>query len=290
MKIPLISDIKRFSIHDGDGIRTTVFLKGCSLKCVWCHNPESIIPTQQIAYYNNNCINCGECVNVCENNAHEISNNLHKFNHNLCNNCGKCEEVCLGNAIKLYGKSYSVEELVEILLTDKKFYDNSNGGVTLSGGECLIYADFCCELAKRLKEHNVHIAVDTCGYVNQEAFEKIAPYTDLFLYDIKAIDNETHIKCTGKSNDIILANLKYIDKLNIPIYIRIPYVPEYNDNEIDKIAEFIKPFKNIKRVEVLAYHNYASSRYDALNMENTLPTVMPKCDEIDNAQSKFSIK
>ena len=290
MNIPLISDIKRFSVHDGDGIRTTVFFKGCSLKCVWCHNPESISAKPQIAYFSNNCINCGECVDVCEHNAHIIRNDKHILNYDLCSTCGRCEDVCLGQAIKIYGKSLDIDELVEILISDKKFYDNSNGGVTFSGGECLLYDDFCCELAKKLKEHNIHIAIDTCGFVNRSAFEKIAPFTDLFLYDIKAIDPQTHIKCTGQSNKLILDNLKYIDTLNIPIYIRIPYVPEYNDCEIDKIAEYIQTFKNIRRVDVLAYHNYASSRYQALNLTNTLPKTIPDSVEISKAQSKCIVK
>lgn len=290
MKIPLISDIKRFSVHDGDGIRTTVFLKGCPLKCVWCHNPESFNAKPQIAYFSDHCINCGECVKFCENKAHSFSNNAHIFNFDLCNKCGKCVDVCLGEAIKIYGKSYDIDELVEILLSDKKFYDNSNGGVTFSGGECLLYDDFCCELASRLKEHKIHIAIDTCGYVDKTAFDKISKYTDLFLYDIKAIDKETHIKCTGKSNDIILENLKYIDGFNIPINIRIPYVPGFNDSEIEKISCFLKPLKNINRVEVLAYHNFASSRYDAINLKNTLPSTIPTTVEIANAQSKFNIK
>ena len=290
MKIPLISDIKRFSVHDGDGIRTTVFFKGCSLKCVWCHNPESLDKKSQIAYFADKCINCGECTFVCKNNAHLMLNDEHFLNHELCSSCGICEDVCLGNAIKIYGKSYSVDELVEILLKDKDFYENSGGGVTFSGGECLLYPEYCCEIAKKLKEYNVHVAIDTCGFVKKDAFDIVAPYTDLFLYDIKAIDSAVHVKCTGKDNDIILNNLRYIDNLNIPIYIRIPYVPDFNDCEIDKIAEFIKPFININRVEVLAYHNYASSRYNALNIKNTLPKTLPTDVEVEVAQSKFIIK
>lgn len=290
MRTPLISDIKRFSIHDGDGIRTTVFFMGCSLKCVWCHNPESIDSKPQVAYFNTKCIHCGECLNICKNNAHILTENSHKFNFNLCSKCGDCVKSCTGGAMKIYGESYSIEELVSILIKDKKFYDNSNGGVTFSGGECLLYSDFCYELAKKLKEHNIHIAIDTCGNVKKSDFDKVAPYTDLFLYDIKAIDRDTHIKCTGKHNDAILENLIYIDNFNIPIYVRVPYVPGLNDTEIDKIAEFVKPLKNIKRVEVLAYHNYASSRYDALNIKNTLPDIIPTNVEIKDAQSKFHIK
>ncbi len=284
-----IVDIKRFAVHDGDGIRTTVFFKGCPLKCVWCHNPESISAKTQLAYYKHKCINCGACVDACPNKAHGIENEKHIFNKSLCKACGKCEEVCLGDALKIYGKEYTVDELLPILTEDKDFYDNSGGGVTVSGGECLIYADFCAELLKKLKENNIHTAVDTCGFVPKEAFDKVIPYTDVFLYDIKAFGEETHIKCTGKPNKIILENLKYLDKCNKKIEIRIPYVPEYNSEEINKIFDFLKTLKNVVKIRILSYHNYAGSKYEALLMENTLPKKLPDEKEIMNLQKKADL-
>ena len=284
----VISDIKRFAVHDGDGIRTTVFFKGCPLKCVWCHNPESIGFKPQIAYYENKCIGCGECVPVCENGAQKITENGHIFDPALCVACASCSDVCLGEAITFYGKAMTVDELLPILLEDRAFYDNSGGGVTLSGGECLCQADFCAELLKRLKENGIHTAVDTCGFVPRESIDKVLAYTDVFLYDIKAIDRDVHIKCTGKPNDLILENIKYIDSLGKPIEVRFPYVPKFNDGQTDKIADFLATLKNVKEVKVLAYHNYAGSKYKALEMEDTLPTVLPTDNEIKIAQEKFT--
>ena len=185
-----IFEIKRFAVHDGDGIRTTLFLKGCSLKCLWCHNPEGIDFKPQLAYYADKCISCGECVNVCKAGAHQMSPNGHVFDRSLCVSCGMCDNVCLGNALTFYGRNMSVDDLMPKLLEDREFYENSGGGVTLSGGECLCQADFCAELLKRLKAENIHTAVDTCGSVSRDAIDKVMPYTDVFLYDINSL-NET---------------------------------------------------------------------------------------------------
>ena len=179
----------------------------------------------------------------------------------------------------------TVDELLPILLEDKDFYENSGGGVTLSGGECLMQAEFCAELLKNLKENNIHTAVDTCGFVSKEAFDKVMPYTDIFLYDLKAFDEDVHIKGTGQSNKVILKNLKYLDSCGKKIEIRIPYVPEFNDNQLPKIAEFLSKFQNITKVRVLPYHNYASSKYAALNIKNTLPEILPTNNEIIAAET-----
>ncbi len=282
-----IFEIKKFAVHDGDGIRTTVFFKGCPLKCVWCHNPEGLMAKPQLAYLDNKCKSCGACTNVCLNGAHKLKDGYHIFNRNKCVNCGKCEKVCPYNALLYYGKEFTVEELLPILLEDKDFYDNTNGGVTLSGGECLLYADFCAELLKRLKEKGIHTAIDTCGYVNREAIDKVLPYTDIFLYDIKALDNDVHIKCTGQSNKVILENLQYIDKKGKAIEVRIPYVPEYNANQMEKIAKFLKTVTNLKKVKVLPYHNYAVSKYLSLGMKNTLPNVVPNEKDLNDKKLYF---
>ena len=280
-----IFEIKRFAVHDGDGIRTTVFFKGCPLKCVWCHNPEGIGFEPQLAYYENKCIGCGECISVCPSGAHKITENGHLFSRDLCVGCGKCADICLGDALTFYGKEMTVAELLPILSEDKEFYDNSGGGVTLSGGECLIHADFCAELLKALKENGINTAVDTCGFVSKEALDKVMPYTDIFLYDLKAYDEDIHIKCTGQSNKIILENLKYLDGCGKKIEIRIPYVPDFNNDQIEKISEFLKELKNITKVRVLSYHNYAGTKYAALNMKNTLPKILPTHSEITTAEA-----
>lgn len=282
-----VVDIKHFAVHDGDGIRTTVFLKGCPLKCVWCHNPESISFDTQLAYYQNKCVSCGECANVCPLGAHKMVDGSHIFERSLCVGCGKCIDVCFGSALKLYGKEMTVDELLPILLEDKDFYQSSGGGVTVSGGECLMHPEFCAELLKRLKENQIHTAVDTCGFVSKETLNKVMPYTDIFLYDLKAYDENVHIKCTEQSNKIILDNLKYIDECGMKTEIRIPYVPGYNDNQIEKISKFILGLRNVVKVRVLPYHNYAGSKYESLGMNNTLPKLLPTREQIKTAENMF---
>lgn len=279
-----IFEIKRFAVHDGDGIRTTVFFKGCPLKCVWCHNPEGINFKSQLAYHKNKCINCGECVRICPSSAHKISEKGHIFDRRLCLSCGKCAEVCLGNALTFYGREISIEELMPILLEDRDFYEESGGGVTLSGGECLAQADFCAELLKWLKIEGIHTAVDTCGFVLRESIDKVMPHTDVFLYDIKAFDEDVHIKCTGQSNKIILENLKHIDNCGKNSEIRIPYVPNYNFDQIYKIGHFLANLNSLTKVRVLPYHNYAGSKYQSLDLGDTLPKILPTDLEIESAK------
>ncbi len=278
----IITNIKRFAVHNGDGIRTTVFFKGCPLKCIWCHNPETISPKKQIAFYAHKCINCKKCSEICS--CHTFKENVHIFEREKCTLCGKCEKICPNDAIETIGKEMTVQEVFEVLVKDKPFYESSKGGVTLSGGECLMQADFCEELLKKLKKENIHTAIDTCGFVSKNAIDKVIPYTDIFLYDIKAINEDTHIKCTGMPNKIILENLKYIDSKNKKIEIRIPFVPEYNRNEQEKISDFLKTLKNVIKIKILPYHNYAISKYDALGIENTLPNIVPTKEEIENFQ------
>lgn len=280
----LISDVKRFAIHDGDGIRTTVFFKGCPLKCIWCHNPESISFRPQIAFYKNKCIGCEECITACKRDAQIITDNVRMFDRKKCNVCGKCTKVCLGEALVKYGKEVTEAELLWQLMEDRDFYEASNGGVTLSGGECLSQADFCAELLKLLKKEGINTAVDTCGYVPRENIRKVIPYTDTFLYDIKAIDEDVHIKCTGHSNKQILENLRYIDSMNKAIEIRIPLVMGYNDNQIKRISVFLKEIRNIKKIKILPYHDYAGSKYEALDMENTMPKAVPSKEQINKAE------
>lgn len=247
-----VFEIKHFAVHDGDGIRTTVFFKGCPLGCVWCHNPEGLTAKPQIARYTHKCIGCGEC-------------QKETF----------VPENCLGDAYVRYGREMTVDTLLPLLLEDEEFYRTSGGGVTLSGGECLMQADFCEELLKHLKAAGIHTAVDTCGFVQKSAFDKVIPFTDVFLYDIKAYDEPVHVTCTGQSNRLILENLQYLDSLGKTIEIRIPYVPGYNDDQMEKIGVFLRSLKSITKIRVLPYHNYAGSKYAALQMKNTLPRQLP---------------
>lgn len=283
MSSATVFEIKRFAVHDGDGIRTTVFFKGCPLRCVWCHNPEGISQKAELAYHAHKCTACGACANACESGCHTVEDGVHTYDRSKCVACGKCEKVCIGGALKLYGKEMTAREIFEILAEDKMFYEQSGGGVTLSGGECLMHADFCAELLKMLKADGISTAVDTSGFVSKKAIDMVFPFTDVFLYDVKAFDSEIHRKATGRPNGLILENLSYINDLGGSIEIRIPYVPEYNGKEMEKIAEHLSGLKCITKVRVLPYHNYAGSKYSALGMENTLPEILPSDEEIERA-------
>ena len=279
-----VFEIKRFAVHDGDGIRTTLFLKGCPLRCVWCHNPEGLKMKTELAYFSHKCIGCGECVSVCPSGAHAINDGGHIFEREKCTGCGECESACLGEALKLYGKEMNVDECMSVLLEDRDFYENSGGGVTISGGECLMQADFCRELLKRLKEAGINTAVDTCADVPRKALDKVIPYTDVFLFDLKAYSPEVHKSCTGRDNLGIIENLKYLDECGCDIEIRIPYVPDYNSHELEKMAQLLSGIKHITKVRILPYHSYAGSKYASLGMVSTLPERVPTDEEMQKAK------
>ena len=283
-----IFEIKRLAIHDGDGIRTTVFFKGCPLRCVWCHNPEGLERPAQLACYADKCVGCMECVSVCPNGAHREENGIHVLDRSLCTACGLCTDGCLGEALTLFGRETTVDELLAVLLEDREFYESSGGGITLSGGECLMQADFCAALLKACKAHGLHTAVDTCGFVSREALDKVIPYTDVFLYDLKAADEDVHIRCTGQSNRLILDNLRYLDALGKTTQIRIPYVPGWNDDQMEKLRDILTGLKHVDEIRVLGYHNYAGSKYDALSIPNTLPLTLPAPEELDRARAVFA--
>jgi len=271
MKKTIISDIKRFAVHDGDGIRTTVFFKGCPLRCRWCHNPEGLSFVPQLAFYPHKCIGCGSCVTACPHGAHRMENGVHVLDRTLCAVCGRCEEACPVSALKFYGREMTVEELLPLLLEDREFYENSGGGVTLSGGECLCHADYCAALLSALKAEGIHTAVDTCGFVPREAFDKVIPHTDIFLYDIKHIDDAKHREGTGQGNALILDNLKYLAARQKAVEIRIPLIPGYNDDAIDAIGALLSQYANITKVRLLRYHNLAGSKYDSLAQPHQMP-------------------
>lgn len=274
----MIFAIKPFEIHDGDGIRTTVFFKGCSLRCKWCHNPESLSAHKQIFFDQSRCVHCLKCVSVCD--ANKISEGKHIFVRDLCSLCGKCENVCPQNVFETIGMDMTAEEIAKEVLKDEIFMKGSGGGVTFSGGEPLLQVDLCIEIAKILKEKDINIAIDTCGAVPRSAIDQIIPYADAFLFDMKAIDENVHIACTGSSNKLILDNLKYIDSVGIPLEIRYPFVPTMNDGEVERIVDFIKELKNVKCVRVLGYHNYAQSKYDSLEMPYLLSEIVPPKKEL----------
>lgn len=251
MKMPLIFDIKRASTTDGPGIRTVVFFKGCNLDCFWCHNPEGKSPHAEIAYYREKCIACGECQKICD----------HIKDH--CVACGRCVERCPAGAKKLYGQQYSVNDLLEILQKDRAYYDATGGGVTFSGGECMLYPEYLAQIAKQCQRNGISVAIDTAGCVPYESFEKLLPYTDLFLYDIKSIDPDLHRTGTGKDNALILENLERLIKTDVRLIIRTPVIPNYNDKEeVEKIRKFCRD-RGLP-LELLAYHMFGEAKKDAL--------------------------
>jgi len=275
----LITNLKRMAIHDGAGLRTTVFFKGCPLRCLWCHNPDTLSFGQEVGFYAHKCIGCGICVQVCTGGALTEDG----FRAEKCVRCFRCAESCPVGARELYGTYWDSDALAEKVLEDRAFFENSGGGVTLSGGECLCQIDFAEALAKRFFDEGISVDIDTCGYVDFSAFQRIIPYTDVFLYDLKAIDPKVHKRCTGRDNGRILENLKRLDDLGCRIEIRYPYVPGYNDGECEKIGAFLAGLKNTKRIKVLGYHGFAASKYGALGKENTLPDVTVTREDVQKA-------
>lgn len=279
----MIFNIQRFSIHDGPGIRTTVFLKGCPLACMWCANPESQSFEYEVAHSDLRCNGCKDCLQACPNNAIIINSKDNKkiirIDRNLCSKCLQCVEVCYTGAIKLYGYKMTVKEVFEKVEKDIPFYTNSNGGVTVSGGEPLCQTKFVTELFKICKEIGIHTTLDTCGYANKDSFKKVLPYTDLVLYDLKFIDEQEHEKYTGKKNNLISNNLyfinSYVKSSNLQMIIRVPIIPGINDskkNIIDIIAYIKKLDKTIK-IEILPYHRLGISKYSMLDREYKLNQV-----------------
>lgn len=257
--------IKRFEIHDGDGIRTTLFLKGCPLRCQWCHNPEGLTSKPVLSYYPQRCVGCGMCRLDCPQGAHVFKDGQHVLDRKLCMACGKCAQSCAHGALTFYGQEVTAQEILPRLLEDRLFY-GANGGVTLSGGEPLLQADFCLELLQLLKKEGINTAVDTCGLVSRSAYEQVLPWTDQFLFDVKAADPVLHEELTGCRNEQILDNLRFLDQQGARIEIRIPLIPDKNDSEIAAIGELLLPLKHIEKVKVLGFHNLAAEKYASLEM------------------------
>ena len=287
----LIFNIQKYSIHDGPGIRTTVFLKGCPLSCSWCHNPESQCFHRELVQHANRCIGCLECMKVCSKGALSNYEGVIYRNVELCALCGGCAEACYSNALEVAGREVSAANLVKELKKDIIFYDSSKGGVTISGGEPLSQAEFTLELLQRCKQLEVQTAVDTCGFGSSSMLEEISKYTDLFLFDIKFVNEEQHKQHTGVSNVIILQNLKLLSELGKRIWIRVPIIPGINDDEenIAATAKLIKSTAGVEQVNLLPYHNAAIEKYKRLGKEYQLNNIkIPQKDYMEKIAALYS--
>jgi pyruvate formate lyase activating enzyme len=264
-----IFDIKRYAIHDGPGIRTTVFMKGCPLRCWWCHNPEGLVDSAQRFYNPDRCIGCDACVDRCPGRALTQTATGIRCDANLCRQCFTCCQVCPSEATRKIGRVVTVTELLEILDQDRLFYDQSGGGVTFSGGEPLSQAAFLLKVLTACGRTGIHRAVDTSGYADPEQLLAVAEQTDLFLFDLKLMDSEKHRKYTGLPNDKILENLRLLAASGANITIRIPVIPGINTDEenLNKTARFIAAQPGLQRVELLSYHRTAVKKYRQLGMD-----------------------
>ncbi|MBN2591410.1 MAG: glycyl-radical enzyme activating protein [Sedimentisphaerales bacterium] len=263
-----VFDIQHYAIHDGPGIRTTVFLSGCPLKCLWCQNPESQELYPQLFFSYDKCTGCGKCISVCTQNAISQNGSVVQTDRNLCKICGKCVTICPNEARTIIGKEITAGEVLNEVSSDKMFYQESNGGVTLSGGEVLVQHEFSCAILELCKNENIHTAIETSGYGSWETLKNVLTFTDLVLFDFKHFDDSEHIKFTGVSNETILENAKKIyHELKIPIVARLPIIPDCNDSimNIKQTANFISTMLDkLIKVHLLPYNNLGEQKHKNL--------------------------
>ena len=277
----IVSEIERYAVNDGPGIRTVVFLKGCPLRCQWCANPETQVITPQVMYWQARCIGCKMCVDQCPHRALRWGETGIVVDRESCRACGRCTEICNSQALTMAGHKYSVKEVLEEVLKDKPFFDTSGGGVTFSGGEATSQRDFLLALAKSCKEAGLHTCIETCGYAKWEVFESILPYIDIFLFDIKAIDDDVHRKFTGVSNQLILENLSKLKAHGANVVVRIPTIPGVNNTRENFLGtvEFLKKQPSSSPVSLLPYHRLGASKYEKLDMDYDMADLEPPSNE-----------
>jgi len=275
----LITQIQRFSVHDGPGIRTTVFMKGCNLRCLWCHNPETLDPHVQMQHFASRCAGCGKCAEVCTHGATIVNKGIRVRDESKCVSCFECEKVCVNGALSVCGKEYSPDELCEILLKDRKYYEKSGGGVTFSGGEALLHHEFVFRCADMLKAEGIHCAVETASNLPESVITEAIKHFDLFMCDIKAIDSELHRQLTGVPNERILSNLRLLGRSGARVLVRIPVAMTLNgtDENIRSTAEFMKD-AGLTHIELLKLHRLAEHKYDSLTMKYTHPDIPETTD------------
>ncbi|MFD1174826.1 glycyl-radical enzyme activating protein [Paenibacillus puldeungensis] len=298
MKNPItgkIYDIQGFSVQDGPGIRTTVFLKGCPLRCPWCHSPESQQFKSQLCWMEMRCVGvdlCGLCLEACPKGAihpgERVYSELKKkemqsvvVDRDLCDDCGECAKVCYAEALYMCGKDYTVSEVIDRVIKDKPFYDKSGGGVTISGGEALAQPEFTLALLKACKENGLHVALDTTGFAKWELVKQTLPYVDLYLYDLKHMDSQKHQTVIGVPNERILENAKRIAEAGGKLQVRIPVIPQFNDSRenIKKTGEFCKTLGDaVTLIQLLPYHNLGNMKYERLGRKALLLEAKPPSD------------
>jgi pyruvate formate lyase activating enzyme len=292
MHSALTFDIKRYAINDGPGIRVTIFLKGCPLNCLWCHNPESISPNVQKLFTASKCIGCGECVKVCPTEACKLAKQRIITAEELCNLCGKCAEVCPTLATEMSGQQQSVAKLLEIIEKERPFFDQSGGGVTFSGGEPLLYPEFLCEILDACGGRNIHRCIDTAGLANTDILLEVAKRTDLFLYDLKHMDSEKHKQWTGVGNELILQNLEALAASGADIQIRLPLIGGVNTDtgNIAATAAFVAHLPGSKKsINLLPYHNIAGGKDLKLGQQRDLSAIVePTSDQVAAIVAQFA--
>ena len=285
-----IFDIKKYAIHDGPGIRTTVFLKDCPLSCWWCHNPEGLQQAPKVIFDRHLCIGCHDCEKACPAGAISVSPVGLVTDNRLCTACGLCVDTCSADARKMSEQILTVSQLMAIIQKDILFFDESGGGVTFSGGEPLLQPDFLIEALSECGRSEIHRVVDTSGYAGRSDLKQVAKQTDLFLYDIKCIDSKTHRKYTGVPNKVILDNLVLLHDLGAEIIVRIPLIPGFNDDveSMSQIRSFLRPLKSIHEISMLPYHEYQKNKYSKLDIPYLADTFSPPTQEcLCNAVKAF---
>jgi pyruvate formate lyase activating enzyme len=268
----LITTIQRMSIHDGPGIRSTVFLKGCNLRCAWCHNPETLSSIPELEWIQQKCIGCNSCTEVCPTGAFSSTNGKIHFRKEDCTSCFRCLSVCYAEAIGKVGKEVTSEEVFAEVEQDFLFFRNSGGGITISGGEPMLQPEFTSQTLALFKQAGIHTALDTNLSISWSKYENVLPFTDLVLADLKLMNPALHQKWTGQSNRIILENLQKLDSTGIPYFIRTPVIPGLNDNEeeIKALAKFTSSLKNMEKLELLPFHSMGSFKYTNLEINNPM--------------------